>query len=112
MGTGPSTSDSKPRWWIENERIKAELELPRYEPPRFEDGTHTHPVVESLEARFDCEIRFLAHEPRYPDDWVVRIGREDAFSIGRRRDENGNTVYRMAAEAFRGAVESHFQADQ
>lgn len=96
--------DERPSWWVENQRLREELSLPPYEPSRFADGTYTHRVVEPLEAEHDCVIRFVALEPRYPDDWEVRADGERLFGIGRRRDEHGNTVYEMETEAFERAV--------
>jgi hypothetical protein len=97
--------EERPSWWAENERLREEMALPPYEPSRFADGTYTHRVVERLEAEHDCVVRFVALEPRYPDDWEVRADGERLFGIGRRRDEHGNTVYEMDAEAFERAVE-------
>ena len=99
----------KPDWWRENERIRASLDLPDYEPPRFADDTYTHEVVEPLEASLGVEIRFLAIEPRHGDDWEVRVDGARALTVGRRRDEAGNTVYEIGPERFerrvRAAVE-------
>lgn len=94
------TDGGKPEWWVANEAVKAAFDLPAYEPPRFADGTYTHDVVPDLEAEFDCTIRFLGVNPRYPEDWQVRVDGQPLFSIGRRRDEDGNTVYQLDAEAF------------
>lgn len=94
------TDAEKPEWWAANEAVKAEFDLPPYEPPRFADGTHTHEVLPGLEAEFDCEIRFLAVDPRYPEDWEVRVDGDPLFEVGRRRDDQGNTVYQLDADAF------------
>ena len=98
-------SDERPSWWVENERLREELSLPPYEPSRFEDGTHTYRVVERLETEYDCTLRFVALNPHYPEDWEVRADGERLFGIGRRRDEHGNTVYELDANAFERAVE-------
>jgi len=79
--------------------------LAEYRPPRFADGVYTHEVVDTLEEAHECRIQFIGVDPRYPDDWEVRINGNSAFGIGRHRDENGNTVYEMTAEAFREAVD-------
>jgi hypothetical protein len=94
----------KPDWWSENEEIKAQFDLPTYEPPRFEDGTYTHDVVPKLESQFECRIRFVAIDPRYPEDWEVRVDGAPALDIGRRRDNNGNTVYQQTASEFESAL--------
>lgn len=94
----------KPDWWRENERIRAALDLPDYEPPRFADGTYTHEVVGPLEEDLGVEIRFLAVEPRAGEAWEVRIDGEPALSVERRRDDAGNTVYGMDPETFERRV--------
>lgn len=101
-------SEDKPSWWTENETLKREMELPTYEPPRFEDGTFTHEVVEPLEAEYDCVIQFRSDlNPAYPEDWELRIDYEPVTRIARHRDENGNTVYEITPSAFRRIVERH-----
>lgn len=97
----PPVTDAKPEWWVENEAIKASFDLPAYEPPRFADGTYTHEVVPSLEGELAGTIRFVGVDTRYPEDWEVRVDGEPVMSIGRRRDDRGNTVYQLSAKAFR-----------
>lgn len=104
MDDRATSSMEKPPWWIENEQIKAELGLPAYEPSRFEDGVYTHEIVEDIQNTFGCEIRFVGVNPIYPDDWAVRIDRAPAFPIGRRRDQNGNTIFEMKSDTFRSHV--------
>lgn len=101
-----SDGDAKPEWWTENEALKRSFDLPDYEPPRFADGVYTHEVVPSLEAEYGIEIQFIGIGTRYLDDWVVRIDRRTAFGIGRFRDDNGNTVYKLSADEFRDGVRS------
>lgn len=103
--TEPDVEASRPGWWRENDRYKAALDLPPYEPPRFADGAYVHEVVEPLEERYGCGIQFIGVHVRFGDDWEIRIGGETAFPIGRYRDENGNTVYDVTADAFRDRVE-------
>ncbi|MFB6131725.1 MAG: hypothetical protein ABEJ28_13010 [Salinigranum sp.] len=107
MNTDPT---HKPDWWTENERLRTEMDLSEYEPPRFEDGTYTHEIVEELEARYGCEIQFRSNvNPEYPEDWEVRIDLESVAPIGRRRDGDGNTVYLTTPEAFRETVVEHVE---
>jgi len=103
--------DTRPEWWVRSANVKAELDLPEYEPPRFSDGTYVHEVVEPLEESHGCSVQFGAINPRYPDDWYVRVDGERAFSIGRTRTIEANTRYEMTAADFRAAVESHLQSD-
>ncbi len=99
----------KPDWWLANENLKDAFDLPDYEPPHFSDGTYVHEVVDSLEQCYGCEIRFVGVNPRYPDDWEVRIDREPVMSIGRRRTENGNTRYLMDPETFRETIRTELE---
>lgn len=98
------STDGLPAWWVENQRIKADLDLPEYEPPRFVDGTYVHEVVASLEEELGCEVLFIGIEVRYLDDWEVRVDGETAFEIEKRRDREGNTVWGMGSEEFEEAV--------
>lgn len=95
---------NRPQWWAESAAVKNSLDLPAYDPPRFRDGVYIHEVVNPLEEAHDCDILVGALNPHYPDDWQVWIDREPAFTIGRHRDANGNTVYEMTADQFRDAV--------
>jgi hypothetical protein len=95
---------SKPDWWLANERTRSEMDLPPYRPPRFDDGVYTHEVTEPLEAEFDCEVRFVGVNARHGEDWAVRVDGDPAFSVGRRRDEQGNTVYEVSSAAFERRV--------
>ena len=70
--------DTRPEWWVRSANVKAELDLPEYEPPRFSDGTYVHEVVEPLEESHGCSVQFGAINPRYPDDWYVRVDGERA----------------------------------
>ena len=103
--TERQAADDRPDWWRENERLRAEMDLPEYRPPRFADGTYTHRVTGPLSDEHGCRIQFVGVNTRYPEDWAVRIDGEPAFGIGRHRDEQGNTVYELSADAFREAVE-------
>lgn len=43
----------------------------------------------------------LGINPEYPDEWQIRIDGQQVGVIKRRRDKNGNTVYKLTAEEFR-----------
>ncbi|WP_336024091.1 hypothetical protein [Halobellus salinisoli] len=96
---------AKPDWWVRNERERERMDLPSYEPARFENGTYVHDVVSQLESRYDCTITVLGINTEYPDNWEVRVDGECAFTVDRSRDENGNTRYHLDAETFRERVE-------
>lgn len=101
-----SGTNRKPAWWSKNEDLKATLDLPPYEPSRFRDGTYVHEVVPELEEGYGVDVRFVGVDPRYPEAWQVRVDGEGAFSIGRQRDDSGNTVYTMTATEFRTTIEA------
>lgn len=100
----------KPDWWRANEEDRAALDLPDYEPPRFADDVYVHDVVPDLELRFDCEIRLLGRNVDYLDDWDVRIDGVDRFTIGRKRDDRGNTRYMLTADEFERRVVDEMQS--
>lgn len=106
-----SPAEDKPAWWEANERLRAELELAAYEPPRFADGTYTHDVVDELESRHGCSIMFRsAVNPDYPEDWEVRVDGRSVARIGRHRDRNGNTVYECDPAAFVRTIEESIES--
>lgn len=100
------SGDEKPDWWEENEKLRKQLDLPAYEPPRFLGGTYSHEVVPPLEAEHSCTIQLMGIDTRYPDDWIVRVDGDSVMDLPRHRDDHGNTVYEMTAEEFRNALES------
>ena len=100
-------SDTKPEWWSRNEAIKRDLELPRYEPPRFENGVYTHEMLSALEEAHGCTIQFQGQNTLYPEDWHVVVDGEPAFAVGRYRDENGNTVYTITDDEFKSRFEEY-----
>ena len=104
------TDAGKPEWWSANEAVKEAFDLPPYEPPRFADDTYTHDVLPDLEHEFDCVIRFVGVDPRYPDDWEVRVDGDRLMTIGRQRDEHGNTVYRTTAGEFVARLREELEA--
>lgn len=107
MGDGEIIEPDRPAWWNENAKLRHQLSLPPYEPSRFSDGTYTFKVVSALETVFDCSIQFIGVNPTYPDDWEVRIDGERLLTIGRHRDEHGNTVYEMDADTFKARVRAN-----
>ena len=96
---------AKPDWWLRNEREREQMDLPSYEPAQFANGTYVHEVVSELESEHDCTITFLGVNTEYPDNWEVRVDGERAFTVGRSRDENGNTEYHLDADAFCDRIE-------
>lgn len=107
------TSDDAedPQWRRTNERLRESLGLPAYEPPRFQDGTHTFEVTDELESRYNCDIRFRGREVRYKDPWEVVVDQTPVLSIERRRDANGNTVFLMDSDEFRQVIRDAFDTE-
>lgn len=103
--TGMGVDEEKPDWWVKNERERASMDLPTYEPSRFDDGEYVHEVLAELEGAHGCEILFIGINVDYPDEWEVRIDGESAFTVDRSRNENGNTIYHVESDAFRDRVE-------
>lgn len=101
-------SSTRPDWWSENQELKESLGLPEYVPPRFEDGRYTHEVIDDLESEYDCSITIIAINPRYPDNWEVRVEFNPIFEVGRRRDKMGNTVYELTSDEFRDQFEKNY----
>lgn len=98
--------------WIEkNRELKNHLNLPDYEPPRFEDDVFTHQVVDKIENKHNCTIRFIGKNTEYLDDWQVRVDGTPVFTVGRHRDENGNTVFEIASDSFRRKVNNTLLAE-
>ena len=104
-GTTSRTS-GRPEWWQKNARLRAEMELPRYEPPRFDDGVFTHEVIAQLEDEHDCDIMFRSTNPRHPCEWEIRVDGACVGTTSRRRTIRGNTIYQLSSEACIALVES------
>lgn len=101
--------DQLPEWWVKNRALRDESDLPPYQPPRFQDGVYTFEVIPALEDEYDCSILLAGFNTRYPEDWRVEVDGEPLMEIGRRRDENGNTVYELSSSEFRKKFEKHWE---
>jgi hypothetical protein len=104
-----SDSAECPEWWAANQRLREQMELPEYRPPRFLNEVYTHEIVPELQDRFDVELRFVGYRSRYPDDFSVEADGHTLFEIGRRRDGNGNTIYKLTSDEFRERVEDSLE---
>lgn len=98
-----------PEWWRKNESIREDMGLPEYEPPRFEDDVYVHDVVPSIEEQHDVSVQFVGVNTEYGDDWEIRLDLEPVLSIGRHRDEDGNTVFEVPAAAVVEALEAELE---
>ncbi|WP_436348958.1 hypothetical protein [Natronorubrum sp. FCH18a] len=94
-------------WWERNITLREAMELPPYEPPRFEDDIYTHHVIAEVEEEHGCHILFRGVNTHYQEDWNVQIDGEDKFKIGKSRDKNGNTIYEMRSTEFKSEIEEH-----
>lgn len=95
------SAPEKPEWWRRNEQLREQLDLPEYDPPRFQDGTYVHELVDRFEAEHQCTVRIMGWGSRYPDDLTVYVDGKAAFTVPRWRDVRGNTIYQMESETFR-----------
>ncbi len=93
-------NEDLPDWWVENQFIKSEMDLPVYDPPRFEDGTYTHTIVPVLEEELECKILFIGINVKYLDDWEIRIDDIPVCGIKKYRTQEGNTIYGLDSEKF------------
>lgn len=89
-----------PEWWQRTIEEFREYGLRPYRPPRFEDGTLKHEVVEDLKETHDIDIMFVGVDVRYGDDWTVRIDGTPVGEIGHRRSPEGYTVFGMTSDEF------------
>ena len=105
VGMKDSGCDS-PEWWRKNESIREDMGLPEYEPPRFEDDVYVHDVVPYIEEQHDVSVQFVGVNTEYGDDWEIRLDLEPVLSIGRHRDEAGNTVFEVSAHDVVDALEA------
>lgn len=94
------TDDSNTDWWLENQQIRDELELPEYDAPKFSDEYYTHTVVDKLEGKYECDIRLIGFNTRYGDNWEIRVDGDTIGLIGRYRNNKGNTIYNMTSSRF------------
>lgn len=94
-----------PEWWQRAIAEHEEYDLRPYRPPRFEDGTLKHIVVDELESSEDVDIDFIDLDVE-DDDWQIRIEGDIVGDIGRRRSTDGYTVFEMEADEFRRYVQS------
>lgn len=102
---GDDGAADRPVWWRRNERLRETMGLPEYEPPKFKDGVYTHEITDDLKERYGCTIQFRGKNVRHTDDWTVLVNRKPLMSIGRRRNDSGNTIYQINSEEFRRKVE-------
>jgi hypothetical protein len=99
-------STERPEWWEKNERLREEMGLPDYKPPKFSDGVFTHNVVKQLEDKHGCSIKFRSKQPRYPSQWEIHVDGRGVETTARRRTNSGNTIYQISSTAFIDLIES------
>jgi hypothetical protein len=107
---GTASTDHRPPWWVENDEIRAEYELPRYDPPVFDDGVYVHDVVSRVESRLDCHVQFVDPDPREDGGWEIRVDGTSVAETGRRRDTAANTVFSISSTTFERTIEDHLRS--
>lgn len=95
-----------PDWVETNRKLKSELDLPKYEPPRFDDDVSTHVITKEIERNYGVTIIFAGKNTEYLDDWQVLVDETPVLTIGRHRDESGNTIYEISSHDFKEKVEN------
>lgn len=96
-----------PAWWRQAIETFEANDLRPYRPPRFEDGTLKHEVVEYLEDKLDIDIRFVCFNARHGDDWDVFVDNERIGKVGHRRSPEGYSVFEVESEEFESLVRLH-----
>ena len=91
---------SLPDWWQEAIVEFEDHGLPPYRPPRFEDGTLKHEVVDKLETEFAVTIDFMGINTHPGDEWLVRIDGDPIGRIEHGRAAARFSVFGMTAEEF------------
>lgn len=99
------SNDSKPDWWVENERLREDMDLPEYEPPQFSDGIYIHEIINNLERKHDIDIMLIGRNTRYGDDWDITVDGETVGHINRHRNKKSNTVYEQSSTKFCRIIE-------
>lgn len=101
-------TDELPEWWQRAIEEHKRYGLRPYRPPRFEDGTLKHVVVDRLEDREDVNIDFIDLDIS-DDRWQIRLDGDVVGTIGRRRSTDGYTVFEMDADEFTDYVRSRIE---
>lgn len=102
------TKNARPSWWMTNQKIRDEFDLPKYDAPKFSDGDYTYDIIQLIEEKYECNILLVGMNTKYGDDWEIRINGESIGMIGRYRNEKGNTIYEMSSSEFHQVVSEWF----
>lgn len=100
-----------PTWWRRAIEEFEEHDLRPYRPPRFDDGTLKHVVVNRLENRHDVTVRFVGRDVTYGDDWEVYVDGDRIGTVGRHRSPHGYTVFELESDEFVSLVEENLPAE-
>lgn len=93
-----------PEWW---RRAIEEFDahgLRPYRPPRLEDGTLLHEVVESIESTHDVTLFFGTTEESFREEWAVHLDGSRIGSIGHHRSPSGYSVFEIDADELRSMI--------
>lgn len=97
---------SLPGWWQEAIDEFRKHRLPPYRPPRFEDGTLKHEVVEPLENELGIQIDFIGINTEPGDEWSIRVDGDPVATIGHARASARYSVFGMSADEFESLIRS------
>lgn len=98
-----------PEWWQRAIEEHREYGLRPYRPPRFEDGTLKHTVIERLEDEYDVDIGFIDLDIG-DESWQIRVDGDIVGEIQRRRSTEGYTVFEMEGDEFEQYVRSRIES--
>lgn len=93
-----------PEWWRRAVETFEAHGLRPYRPPRFEDGTLAHEVIDDLESDLGVAVTLGSVGADYRERWAVRVDGERIGAVGRRRSPEGYTVYETDPDEFRELV--------
>ncbi|WP_152040137.1 hypothetical protein [Salinigranum salinum] len=97
--------DALPSWWRQNLESFRDHEMRPYRPPTFADGTVLPERVETLESELGVEIRLRKRITSDADEgWTLFVDRSPVAHVERVRNEEGRSVYEIAADEFEALV--------
>jgi hypothetical protein len=97
--------DALPSWWRQNLESFRDHEMRPYRPPTFADGSVLTERVEALESELGVEIRLRKRITSDADEgWTLVVDRSPVAHVERVRNEEGRSVYEIAADEFEALV--------
>lgn len=92
--------DNTPEWISDVRDEFTEYNLGEYNPPTFIDEIPIYKVFNQLESNHDLNVRFVAYNANYGDDWTIEVNGEPIGEISRTRTNDSGTQYLMTSDEF------------